>query len=286
MGMFKYENVSVEWADNTVRFDYIDWSDNRMPIEVAEHWHAELEINYTITGSIREYIIEDETFQTAPGDFVVINPFQVHGVHTIMPGTQSLLLLISRPFMDKFAPRLGQVQFGLMPGQHLTSQQHKTQAKLALLMQEVYETSQSKEPFSDDLMTGLILQILALLSSQFSVEAQYRVNDNIARTVAYIQRQYMEDLTLDSLAQRVHLSIAYFDRSFKKQIGMSVMQYVNKVRALHANQLLTVHHKTVAYTALEVGYPSTQALNRGLKKHFGMTASELKKSKNDLKMVN
>ena len=284
--MFKYENVSVEWADNTVRFDYIDWSDSRVPNEIAEHWHAELEINYTITGSIRDYVVEDETFQTAPGDFVVINPFQVHGVHDIMPGTQSLLLLISRPFMDKFAPRLGQVQFGLMPGQDLTSQQHKTRAKLALLMQEVYETSQSKDQFSDDLMTGLILQILAVLASQFSVEAPHRVNDNVARTVAYIQRNYMEDLTLEHLAHRVHLSVAYFDRSFKKQMGMSVMQYVNKIRALHANQLLTVHQKTVAFTALEVGYPSTQALNRGLRKHFGMTASELKKAKNDLKMVN
>ena len=40
--MYEYENVSVEWADNTVRFDYVDRADERVPLDIPEHWHEEL----------------------------------------------------------------------------------------------------------------------------------------------------------------------------------------------------------------------------------------------------
>ena len=107
--------------------------------------------------------------------------------------------------------------------------------------------------------------------------------DTLARfcsedTIAYVQRMYASELSLELLADRVHLSTAYFDRCFKKQTGYSVMQYVNKVRSMHAYQLLTVHHKGATFTATAVGFPSTQALNRGLKNNFGLTATALKNS--------
>ena len=100
----------------------------------------------------------------------------------------------------------------------------------------------------------------------------------MADTIAYVQRMYASELSLELLADRVHLSTAYFDRCFKKQTGYSVMQYVNKVRSMHAYQLLTVHHKGAKFTATAVGFPSTQALNRGLKNNFGLTATALKNS--------
>lgn len=55
--MYEYENVSVEWADNTVRFDYVDRADERVPLDIPEHWHEELEINYTITGAIGNMLL-------------------------------------------------------------------------------------------------------------------------------------------------------------------------------------------------------------------------------------
>ncbi|WP_371089122.1 hypothetical protein [Weissella confusa] len=48
---------------------------------------------------------------------------------------------------------------------------------------------------------------------------------------------------------------------------------------MHAYQLLAVDQKSVAYTATMVGFSSTQALNRSLKKNFGLTATALKKQK-------
>ena len=102
---------------------------------------------------------------------------------------------------------------------------------------------------------------------------------NLAETIAYVQKNYKEELTLVGLANRVHLSAAYFDRFFKEQTGYSVMQYVGKIRSMHAYQLLAVDQKSVAYTATMVGFSSTQALNRSLKKNFGLTATALKKQK-------
>lgn len=81
--MYKYEDVKVEWADNTVRFDYVDRSAFSEDIEIPEHWHEELEINYTLTGEVKEYIIDGETECVHGGEFIVVNPFQVHGVHNV-----------------------------------------------------------------------------------------------------------------------------------------------------------------------------------------------------------
>ena len=53
--------LKLKWADNTVRFDYVDRSVFSEDIEIPEHWHEEIEINYTMTGRVKEYIIDLET---------------------------------------------------------------------------------------------------------------------------------------------------------------------------------------------------------------------------------
>lgn len=276
--MYEYENVSVEWADNTVRFDYVDRADERVPLDIPEHWHEELEINYTITGGNREYVIDGETEQMAAGDFVVVNPFEVHGVHRASRDTKSLLLLISRQFIEKFGPRLGNIRFILKPSIFMSAEQQQAKAKLADLMLSVWQITKTNHEFRDDELIGVILQILSVMASHYGIENKHTVTENVADTIAYVQRMYASELSLELLADRVHLSTAYFDRCFKKQTGYSVMQYVNKVRSMHAYQLLTVHHKGATFTATAVGFPSTQALNRGLKNNFGLTATALKNS--------
>lgn len=277
--MYKYEDVKVEWADNTVRFDYVDRSVFSEDIEIPEHWHEEIEINYTMTGEVKEYIIDGETEYVHGGEFIVVNPFQVHGVHNVSRERRNLLLLVSQRFIQKFIPRLSDTRFILKPSIFMSSDQQRAVAKMADLMISIFEVTKADHEYRDDEFIGLTVQLLALLGSNFGIKNDSKMTNNLAETIAYVQKNYKEELTLVGLANRVHLSAAYFDRFFKEQTGYSVMQYVGKIRSMHAYQLLAVDQKSVAYTATMVGFSSTQALNRSLKKNFRLTATALKKQK-------
>ena len=47
-----------------------------------------------------------------------------------------------------------------------------------------------------------------------------------------------ENLTLQTCAQSVHLSPSYFANAFKKETGMTLIQYITKLRMEKAKELL------------------------------------------------
>ncbi|MDR0457052.1 MAG: AraC family transcriptional regulator [Treponema sp.] len=62
----------------------------------------------------------------------------------------------------------------------------------------------------------------------------YRVN----KVTRYISMHYAEKLTIKNLAARIHLHPDYFGRLFKQETGMSLHQYLTRVRVKNAEDLL------------------------------------------------
>jgi len=67
-----------------------------------------------------------------------------------------------------------------------------------------------------------------------SAPGDYRIN----RVTRYIAAHYAEKLTVKALARQVNLDEVYFGSLFKRETGMTVHQYMTKVRVHNAENLL------------------------------------------------
>lgn len=65
------------------------------------------------------------------------------------------------------------------------------------------------------------------------------------KAVVYINNNYAEDISAESVSEHFGLSYSYFSRSFKRVIGSSFRAYLNNVRINHAEQLIMNTSKSI-----------------------------------------
>ena len=97
-------------------------------------------------------------------------------------------------------------------------------------------------------------------------------------TRQFIQEHYNEDLTLSDIASEMNFSIYYLSHIFKKEMGISPIQYLTIQRIERAKELLANTNLTVSAVAEEVGYDNANYFNLLFKKCVGTTPGAFRKN--------
>lgn len=91
---------------------------------------------------------------------------------------------------------------------------------------------------------------------------------------AYIREHYQEnDLSADSICRYLNVSAAYFSTIFKREVGMSFVAYLTKVRLEHAVELLRTTEDKTYIIASQVGYTEPNYFSYVFKKQYGISPS-------------
>ena len=93
----------------------------------------------------------------------------------------------------------------------------------------------------------------------------------------YIKLNYMEDLSVEEMAQRFGLNRRYLSRVFKKRYGTSVKEAIVHERMRRACEFLSAGY-SVSETAFMSGYGDVFNFSKMFHKTFGVSPSEYKKS--------
>lgn len=95
---------------------------------------------------------------------------------------------------------------------------------------------------------------------------------NIA--VKYISENYSGELSIDAICNQVGFSKYYFCNLFKKQMGMTVHQYVNEFRINKAKELLAYSKLSVNSISHQVGFKTSLTFIRAFERAVHMTPTE------------
>lgn len=96
----------------------------------------------------------------------------------------------------------------------------------------------------------------------------------------HIENNIKNDITLESLAERVGFNKTYFIKRFKILWGITPMQFVNNVRLELAKKLLITSDMSVTQISEQCGYKSLHYFSRSFKSNNGISPSEyIKKHK-------
>ena len=92
-----------------------------------------------------------------------------------------------------------------------------------------------------------------------------------------LDRTYAEPFSLQALAARYHVSAGCLSSHFRRQVGMSPMQYVTLSRLNHARTLLRSTDLSVMEIAMQCGYADMSNFIRRFRRQYGMTPLQFRK---------
>lgn len=112
--------------------------------------------------------------------------------------------------------------------------------------------------------------------SQFSPQlaAQAKEPGPLRGVQSYIGEHPEADLAVPLLAHRARMSVRNFSRVFRKRLGFSPAEYVERVRVDAAKQLLETSDHGVDGVARAVGFGTPEALRRAFARRVGVSPSE------------
>ena len=97
----------------------------------------------------------------------------------------------------------------------------------------------------------------------------------VKKVKAYIERNYANsELSLQSIADELQISLSYLSKLFKQEVGMSFIDYLIKVRITKAIKLMNDPQMKIYEVADEVGYSSQHYFCAAFKKLLGVSPSE------------
>ncbi|MFD0670960.1 helix-turn-helix domain-containing protein [Cohnella sp. GCM10027633] len=135
---------------------------------------------------------------------------------------------------------------------------------------------------SDRLSSGLLLQAALLRLISYYVErangaglriARSEAGEQLRSVLAYIDEHVRESITIASMADLIHVHPNYFIRLFKKHLGVSPIQYVNRKRIEEAKWLLASSDLPLYEIGPRIGIPDVSYLSKLFKAATGFSPS-------------
>lgn len=105
-------------------------------------------------------------------------------------------------------------------------------------------------------------------------------NPYIKEIIAYINANFKSNISLDDLAEEIHLNKYYLSQMFHSCVGMNISKYINLCRLEEAKKLLLETGFKIHYISEISGFQSATYFTTMFKREFGVTPKEFREKNN------
>jgi AraC-like DNA-binding protein len=99
----------------------------------------------------------------------------------------------------------------------------------------------------------------------------------IAAIHEYLMNNYREDVSLEKLAGLINMAEGSLCRFFKMNMGITIFEYLNKIKIEFACKLLMDQNLSITEVCLNSGFNNLSHFNKQFKKTTGVPPSEYRK---------
>ncbi len=124
----------------------------------------------------------------------------------------------------------------------------------------------------------LFAQHLAESGSRLVLETAEAEPKPVTHAKQFVQQHVEEPITLAQVLAHVHISRFYFCKLFKKATGMTLTEYIARVRVERAKSLLRDPSQRISEVVFAAGFGSIPQFNSVFKRHVGMAPSHYRAS--------
>lgn len=239
------------------------------------HAHADAVELILICSGSSEYLIHDKKVVIKAGDLLVYNAGVVHDevsgpdmeVGSYCVGVGGLHM----PGLRKNALISDEKGYVFPTGRYFEDMKEL----FVMMFRNLAAGEPHAELFCSSLMHALLVSVLTVTEGVGETRENPADEPHIlgSRIKDYIDRHYMEPITLQSMGEALRISPYYLSHVFKQMSGYSPVQYLLRRRIGEAQTLLITTELSVARIAEMVGYDSQSYFNLQFTKNVGMPPS-------------
>lgn len=103
-----------------------------------------------------------------------------------------------------------------------------------------------------------------------------RRDPRVTQALQLLSQSYREPLVLRDLAAAIGLSESRLSHLFKEELGLGVIEYMNRMRVQQAASMMFYMDRTASEAALDVGFNSYNHFASLFRKHYGVSPRSYK----------
>ena len=140
----------------------------------------------------------------------------------------------------------------------------------AIIWQAANDIMQSNDLKS---MEGILEKIIDEMSEK-NADLLPDVSQSVSEIKRVIKNEYMNDIGLEQIADRVCLTPAYVSFIFKKETGSNLVKYLTDYRMQKAKELLEKSNRKIVDICRLCGYQNQSYFNKLFKNYYGITPKQ------------
>ncbi|WP_439872908.1 helix-turn-helix domain-containing protein [Rhizobium leguminosarum] len=260
------------------------------PVMAMPHWHAQVEVNYVMRGTVH-YRMSDHEFRLNAGEMCLFWGGQPHQMDE--SSDDSLYAGAHLPLVYFFRLRLPiSVSSRLMKGETLLTS--ATDAADRENFTRWFRYANSGDPAkAQHAVDELLLRIERIALEPYSMTSQATINldgdhpyphssRSVARMCDFIAANFLDDIDATDIARAAALHPKYAMNLFKRSTGMTLSKYVTLLRLSRAQAMLMSEGANVLQVAMDSGFGSISAFNKSFRHIAGMSPSDFRR---DIRLV-
>lgn len=259
----------------------IYYSVNRSP-NPDMHIHDCCEVFFCITGG-KNFLIGDRLYDVCDNDVFIINQYEAHKItYDQSRDFSRYVFQISPEFIHDCSTGLSDLSKCFYPHKSgFDHRVHLTDAQAEKLKNSLKQM-ENDYGFGDDiikrsLMSEILVDLNRAVMMREGDEWKTPSHNAIGLAIDFINNNYENPITLETVAKASYLSVNQLCRLFSEYCGTTVAKYITSKRITEAKKMLAAG-KSVTETALQCGFGDYSGFIRVFKKNVGVTPGKYRSS--------
>ncbi len=244
------------------------WVDKRSGFAFEEHLHMHVEIIYVEAGEVTAYI-DGVPYTVTPGQLFIVFPNHRHS-YSQKVHVNGYIAIFKSNILYQFSSELAK----LSPESPVLYMPEAGEFFMRMFRASQF-TDEYREYRLQSLMTMLMCDILPKLKLKSNDNSK---NDNVFAILSYINKNYDQPITLETVANDLFMSKSAIMSFFREAMNTTFLHYLNKIRIDKAKQLLADSDLSVTQIATLSGFNTIRSFSRNFYLLTGVSPSEYKKN--------
>lgn len=227
------------------------------------HLHKELEAIYVFKGKAVAYA-DKNSYLLNSGDTFITFPNQIHYYETLQKG-KYLVIIFSPDILYRISGEISKS----IPNNNFIASGNRivTQSFRNIYDADGEYADVAINGYLNIFMSAILPGLTLKTVSAESTSAFYSIID-------FCSHNFKEDLTLDLVADSLHLSKYYISHLINKKLSQSFSEYINNLRISEACNLLRESDMKIADISEDVGFGTIRSFNRSFKQIMEVSPAE------------
>ena len=287
MSQHKY----LEIPDLDVKFPFRCFSDDGRGL-VYPHWHKEIEVIYVVEGTIK-IGVNDALLSVNEGEIYFFDSGETH-YFLATPNSKRLVFQFDTHLFDAL----------FQTSQHTINVRDifktrenwsvfwskETETSVRQCLQACFEYAHDDDPASLYLLYAHLYEYLGLMVGKVPLKKasnkkaltndslqNQEVIDKMDQIFTFIEERYGEPIQLEDIADVAGFTPHYFTRFFKRNTGVTFVQFLTEYRINMAKSILGTEELPMIEVAEKAGFNSVKTFHHVFKENVGISPKKYQK---------